>query len=249
MIESGTYKLEFEIPYLNEIIERELVIVNNVNESDEWFSDQFKSIDSEINNASKHLEGEGKQKLERIKFTIGRTKNEFENDKKDEGIRLQVKDELKRQFTALDLLEIEIELKKLEEVFNTIKKEINETENQLHKNDFRSIEERIETVKTSEDFIQIFDLREECDLLLQKIIADKLGDKRFRASIIWYHQNFDSLEWKEDRKNEAKNALDAALADFANLTEEKAIKIHKEILWPSQLEPGPGPDGPVIVKK
>ena len=54
MIESGTYKLEFEIPYLNEIIERELVIVNNVNESDEWFSDQFK-VDSEINNASKHL--------------------------------------------------------------------------------------------------------------------------------------------------------------------------------------------------
>ena len=131
----------------------------------------------------------------------------FENDKKDEGIRLQVKDELKRQFTALDLLEIEIELNKLQEVFNTIKKEINETENQLHKNDFKSIEERIETVKTSEDFIQIFDLREECDLLLQKIIADKLGDKRFRASIIWYHQNFDSLEWKEDRKNEAKKCL------------------------------------------
>ena len=50
VIESGTYKLEFEIPYLNEIIERELVIVNNVNESDEWFSDQFKRIDSEINN-------------------------------------------------------------------------------------------------------------------------------------------------------------------------------------------------------
>ena len=250
VIESGTYKLEFEIPYLNEIIERELVIVNNVNESDEWFSDQFKRIDSEINNASKHLVGEGKQKLERIKFTIGRTKNEFENDKKDEGIRLQVKDELKRQFTALDILEIEIELNKLEEVFNTLKNEINETENQLHKNDFRSIDERIDTVKTSEDFIQIFDLREECDLLLQKIIADKLGDKRFRASIIWYHQNFDSLEWKEDRKNEAKNALDAALADFANLTEEKAIKIHKEILWPSQLDPeAPGPGGPKIGKK
>ena len=70
-------------------------------------------------------------------------------------------------------MEIEIELNKLEGVFNTIKKEINETENQLHKNDFRNIEERIDAVKTSEDFIQIFDLREECDLLLQKIIADQ----------------------------------------------------------------------------
>ena len=146
-------------------------------------------------------------------------------------------------------MEIEIELNKLEGVFNTIKKEINETENQLHKNDFRNIEERIDAVKTSEDFIQIFDLREECDLLLQKIIADKLGDKRFRASIIWYHQNFDSLEWKEDRKNDAKNALDTAIADFQNLTEEKAIKIHEEILWPSQLDPeATGPSGPDVGK-
>ena len=70
-----------------------------------------------------------------------------------------------------------------------------------------------------------------------------MGDKRFRASIIWYHQNFDSLEWKEDRKNDAKNALDIAIADFQNLTEEKAIKIHEEILWPSQLDPeASGPD-------
>ncbi len=237
--EGGTYDLEFDIPYLNEIIEKELVIVSNTNESDDWFNNQFKIVDREIKNASKHLLGEGKQKLERIKFAIGRAKKEFENDKNDEGVRLQVKDELKRQFTALDILDIEIELNKLEEVYMALEKEINQTQNQSYKNDFKSIQERIQTVKTSEDFTQIFDLREECDLLISKIIGDKLGDKKYRASLLWYHQNFDDLDW--NNKSEARDVLDEAIADFENMTEERAYKYHLERIWPLQVNVT-GPD-------
>ncbi len=236
----GKYKLEFEIPYLNDIIEKELVIVNNDNESDEWFKNQFKTIDNEITDASKHLKGEGKQKLERIKFAITRAKKEFDNDKEDEGIRLQVKDELKKQFTALDTLEVEIELNMLEDVYNILKKEFNETENNSYKNDFGLIEERIEEVKTSEDFIQIFDLREECDSLLAKISLDKLGDKKCRAGLLWYHQNFETLAWRN--KDEARAILNEAMADFEQMTEERALQ-YLERIWPLQIRRGEG-EGP-----
>ena len=112
---------------------------------------------------------------------------------------------------------------------------------ELYKNDFGLIEERIDEVKTSEDFIQIFDLREECDSLLAKISIDKLGDRKCRAGLLWYHQNFETLAWRN--KDEARAILNEAMADFEQMTEERALQYLNRI-FPLQIRRGEGPEGP-----
>ena len=228
----GEYNLTIDIPYLDETIDKPLKMNQQEGESDSWFDEQFKNIDKEIEDASKKLKGNEKQKVEKIKFNIGRAKQEFNSRKTDYGTRMKVRDEIRKQFAELDNLvgknEIPNAIQELQNAFNILKEKIDTSENETYKNSFISLESRLKSVIDSNDLNQIKDLNEQITELLVKILDDEMGANLFIGLLMNLNDDFDSQDWSD--KNKARTILNNALGNVNNLTRETAIAFLQQ-LW------------------
>jgi len=104
IIRDGVFNLSIDIPYLNDTIEKPFEQEEQKGEDDNWFAEQFKNIESEIAAFENENEAYDKNSLEKIKTTIKESKDEFESRKSDYDTRMKVRDNIRKQFTALDNL-------------------------------------------------------------------------------------------------------------------------------------------------
>ena len=104
IIRDGVFNLSIDIPYLNDTIEKTFEQEEQKGEDDNWFAEQFKNIESEIAAFENENEAYDKNSLEKIKTTIKESKDEFESRKSDYDTRMKVRDNIRKQFTALDNL-------------------------------------------------------------------------------------------------------------------------------------------------
>tara|TARA_Y100000768_G_scaffold376991_1_gene349707 strand:- start:7893 stop:10415 length:2523 start_codon:yes stop_codon:yes gene_type:complete len=243
--DQGDYELTIDIPYLDEIIEKPLKLEQQKGEDDSWFTTQFKNIDKEILELEKNLKGDKKNKLEKIKFKVSKAKKEYNSNKGDDGTRMMIRDEIRKQFTDLDNLASENELpnaiEKLEATFSLLKEKGESTENEGFKKSYNMLKDRMDGVIASNDVIQIKDLNDQMGELLVSIVDDEAGVQLWVGLLINMNEDFDSHQWKD--KGKARSILNNALSNINNLTRDTAIMYCQQLwkLLPNPKEKG-GPD-------
>jgi len=244
----GEYNLSIDIPYLNDTIEKPLILSEQKAEDDKWFSDQFKNLDNEIADFEKDINSQNKSTLDKIKFNLAKAKKEFESRKSDYDTRMKVRDEIRKIFSEIDNLQDEnflpAAIDELNSALEDLKKEIIGSENESHKTDFNSLKSRIDPVIASNDIGQINDLTKQFYNLLYTIKDEKHGVDLYIGMLMNINESFESQPWSDSTK--ARSILNNALSNTKNLTKDTAkqyvIQLYALLPNPNQTGPGIGQD-------
>ena len=242
--EDGKYNLSIDIPYLNDTIEKPLILSEQKGEDDKWFTDQFKNLDNEIADFEKDINSQNKSTLDKIKFNLAKAKKEFESRKSDYDTRMKVRDEIRKIFSEIDNLQDEnilpAAIDKLNSALEELKKQIIGSENESHKTAFNSLKSRIDPVIASKDIGQINDLTQQIYNLSLTIADEKHGVDLYVSMLMHYNESFDSQPWSDSTK--ARSILNNALSNIKNLTKDTAIQYVRQLyaLLPNPNQTGPG---------
>ena len=246
--EDGKYNLSIDIPYLNDTIEKPLILSEQKGEDDKWFTDQFKNLDNEIADFEKDINSQNKSTLDKIKFNLAKAKKEFESRKSDYDTRMKVRDEIRKIFSEIDNLQDEnilpAAIDKLNSALEELKKEIIGSENESHKTAFNSLKSRIDPVIASNDIGQINDLTQQFYNLLLTIADEKHGVDLYIGMLMNYNESFESQPWSDSTK--ARSILNNALSNTKNLTKDTAkqyvIQLYALLPNPNNGKLGKGQD-------
>ena len=108
IVRDGVYKLSIDIPYLNDTIEKEFdVKQKQEGENDNWFAQQFDSIDLEVKQLEENNSSFDINRVEKLKTNISEIKKQYNSRKNDDDVRMQTRDNLRKQFQELDNIENE----------------------------------------------------------------------------------------------------------------------------------------------
>jgi len=239
IIKDGVYNLSIDIPYLNDTIEKTFERQEQQGEEDSWFAEQFKNIESEIEAFENENEAFDKDRLEKIKRNIRESKDEFESRKSDYDTRMKVRDDIRKQFTALDNLTNvsawPIAEQELKTTFYELEKKVTESDDPNTKAAFGSLKKRMDTVLISQDVIEAKELKSEIDILFIQILDNEHGVELFISILMNFNDDFESQPWSD--RSQARTVLNSAMKEvMANPNRERALSYCQQ-LW--RLLPDP----------
>lgn len=239
IVKDGEYKLSIDIPYLNDTIEKAFERQVQEGESDRWFSEQFKSIDNEIIAFENDSDSYDKELLEKIKSNVKKLKEEYESRKSDFDTRMKVRDDLRKQFTALDNLTNvsawPIAEQELKTTFYELEKKVTSSEDPATTNAFNSLKKRMDMVLRSQDVSEAKELKDQMGALYIQILDNDHGVELFISILMNFNDDFDSQPWTD--RSQARTILNNAMTEvMANPNRERALRYCQQ-LW--QLLPDP----------
>ena len=233
IIKDGAYNLSIDIPYLNDTIEKTFEKQEQQGEEDSWFTEQFKSIESEIAAFENETETYDKDRLEKIKRNIKESKQEFESRKSDYDTRMKVRDDIRKQFTLLDNLTNvsawPIAEQELKTTFYELETKVTESDDANTKTAFESLKKQMNIVLTSQDVTQAKELKDEMGALYIQILDDKHGVELFISILMNMNDDFESQPWSD--RSQARTILNNAMSEvMANPSRERALSYCQQ-LW------------------
>jgi len=233
IIKDGVYNLSIDIPYLNDTIEKTFERQEQQGEEDSWFAEQFKNIEAEIEAFENENEAFDKDRLEKIKTNIKQSKEEFESRKSDYDTRMKVRDDIRKQFTALDnLTNISawpIAEQELKTTFYELETKVTASDDRNTKTAFESLKKRMDIVLTSKDVIEAKELKEEMGVLYIQILDNEHGVELFISILMNFNDDFDSQPWSD--RSQARTILNNAMNEvMANPSRERALSYCQQ-LW------------------
>ena len=239
IIRDGVFNLSIDIPYLNDTIEKPFEQEEQKGEGDNWFAEQFKNIESEIAAFENENEAYDKNSLEKIKTNIKESKDEFESRKSDYDTRMKVRDNIRKQFTALDNLTNvsawPIAEQELKTTFYELEKKVTSSDDSNTKSAFESLKKRMETVIVSQNVLEAKDLKDEMGALFIQILDNEHGVELFISILMNFNDDFDSQPWTN--RSQARTILNSAMKEvMANPNRERALNYCQQ-LW--RLLPDP----------
>jgi molecular chaperone DnaK len=239
IIKDGVYKLSIDIPYLNDTIEKTFGQQEQQGEEYSWFVEQFKSIEAEIAAFENENEAFDKDRLEKIKRNIKESKEEFESRKSDYDTRMKVRDDIRKQFTALDNLTNvsawPIAEQELKTTFYELETKVTASEDANTKAAFEPLKKRMDTVLTSQDVMEAKELKEQMGTLYIQILDNEHGVELFISILMNMNDDFDSQPWSD--RSQARTILNNAMKEvMANPNRERALSYCQQ-LW--RLLPDP----------
>ena len=239
IIRDGVFNLSIDIPYLNDTIEKPFEQEEQKGEDDNWFAEQFKNIESEIAAFENENEAYDKNSLEKIKTTIKESKDEFESRKSDYDTRMKVRDNIRKQFTALDNLTNvsawPIAEQELKTTFYELEKKVTSSDDSNTKSAFESLKKRMEAVLVSQNVLEAKDLKDEMGALFIQILDNEHGVELFISILMNFNDDFDSQPWTN--RSQARTILNSAMKEvMANPNRERALNYCQQ-LW--RLLPDP----------
>ena len=239
IIRDGVFNLSIDIPYLNDTIEKTFEQEEQKGEDDNWFAEQFKNIESEIAAFENENEAYDKNSLEKIKTTIKESKDEFESRKSDYDTRMKVRDNIRKQFTALDNLTNvsawPIAEQELKTTFYELEKKVTSSDDSNTKSAFESLKKRMEAVLVSQNVLEAKDLKDEMGALFIQILDNEHGVELFISILMNFNDDFDSQPWTN--RSQARTILNSAMKEvMANPNRERALNYCQQ-LW--RLLPDP----------
>lgn len=239
IIRDGVFNLSIDIPYLNDTIEKPFEQEEQKGEDDNWFTEQFKNIESEIAAFENENEAYDKNSLEKIKTTIKESKNEFESRKSDYDTRMKVRDNIRKQFTALDNLTNvsawPIAEQELKTTFYELEKKVTSSDDSNTKSAFESLKKRMDAVLVSQNVLEAKDLKDEMGDLFVQILDNEHGVELFISILMNFNDDFDSQPWTN--RSQARTILNSAMKEvMANPNRERALNYCQQ-LW--RLLPDP----------
>ena len=239
IIRDGVFNLSIDIPYLNDTIEKPFEQEEQKGEDDNWFAEQFKNIESEIAAFENENEAYDKNSLEKIKTTIKESKDEFESRKSDYDTRMKVRDNIRKQFTALDNLTNvsawPIAEQELKTTFYELEKKVTSSDDSNTKSAFESLKKRMDAVLVSQNVLEAKDLKDEMGALFIQILDNEHGVELFISILMNFNDDFDSQPWTN--RSQARTILNSAMKEvMANPNRERALSYCQQ-LW--RLLPDP----------
>lgn len=243
VVKDGVYNLSIDIPFLNETIEKTFEKHEQQGEDDSWFIEQFKNIEKEIAAFEKDNEMFDKDRLEQIKSNVKASKVEFESRKSDYDTRMKVRDDLRKQYTALDNLTnvsawptAEQELKS---TFYELETKASNSEDSSIKSAFESLKIRMDKVLSIKDVSEAKELKSEMGTLYVQILDNEHGVELFISILMNFNDDFDSQPWSD--RVQARNILNTAMNEvMANPNRERALSYCQQLwsLLPNPKKPG-----------
>lgn len=239
IIRDGVFNLSIDIPYLNDTIEKPFEQEEQKGEDDNWFAEQFKNIESEIAAFENENEAYDKNSLEKIKTTIKESKDEFESRKSDYDTRMKVRDNIRKQFTALDNLTNvsawPIAEQELKTTFYELEKKVTSSDDSTTKSAFESLKTRMNAVLVSQNVMEAEDLKDEMGALFVQILDNEHGVELFISILMNFNDDFDSQPWTNP--SQARTILNSAMKEvMANPNRQRALSYCQQ-LW--RLLPDP----------
>ncbi len=239
IVRDGVYNLSVDVPYLNDTIEKTFEKHEQQGEDDNWFSEQFKNIETEIEAFEKENDSFKTDSLEKIKSSVKNIKQEYESRKSDYDTRMKVRDDLRKQFTALDNLMNEsawpIAEQELKSTFYELEKKAENSEDSSTKSAFNDLKNRMNAVLKNKDVYEAKELREEMGSFYVQILDNEHGVELFISILINMNDDFDSQPWSD--RSKARSILNAALKEVMdNPNRERALSYCQQ-LW--RLLPNP----------
>jgi len=239
IVKDGVYNLSIDIPYLNDTIEKTFERQEQQGEEDSWFAEQFKNIQAEIEAFENENEAFDKDRLEKIKRNIKESKDEFESRKSDYDTRMKVRDDIRKQFTALDNLTNvsawPIAEQELKTTFYELETKVTESDDPNTKAAFGSLKKRMDTILISQDVIEAKELKDQMGALFIQILDNEHGVELFISILMNFNDDFESQPWSD--RSQARTILNSAMKEvMANPNRERALSYCQQ-LW--RLLPDP----------
>jgi hypothetical protein len=152
---------------------------------------------------------------------------------------MKVRDDLRKQFTALDNLMNEsawpIAEQELKSTFYELEKKAENSEDSSTKSAFNDLKNRMNAVLKNKDVYEAKELREEMGSFYVQILANEHGVELFISILINMNDDFDSQPWSD--RSKARSILNAALKEVMdNPNRERALSYCQQ-LW--RLLPNP----------
>ena len=239
IIKDGVYNLSIDIPYLNETIEKTFEKQEQKGESDNWFTERFKDIEAEITAFENENEAYDKDRLDQIKSSLTKIKEEFESRKTDYDTRMKVRDDIRKQFTALDNLTNvsawPIAEQELKTTFYELETKVLSSENSQYKTTFESLKRQMNAVLVSQDVEIAKELKNQMGTLFVDILDEEHGVELYISILMNFNDDFDSQPWSD--RSKAKTILNSAMREvMASPNKERALNYCQQ-LW--RLLPNP----------
>ena len=227
IVRDGVYKLSIDIPYLNDTIDKEFdVTKKQEGENDEWFAQQFDSIDLEIKQLEENNSSFDINRVEKLKDNISEIKGQYNSRKKDDDVRMQTRDNIRKQFQELDNIENESAWPaaedSLKEAFYKLEDKVKTANNSklTHAKDRFKIQ--LDKVLLSKDVSKAKELEKEIGSLLFAMVEDEHGIELWIAILYDYNNDFDSHSWTD--RSKARSILDSAMSEAASNPNVDRIK-------------------------
>jgi molecular chaperone DnaK len=239
VVKDGVFNLSIDIPYLNDTVEKNFERQEQQGEDDNWFTEQFKNIETEIAVFENENDAFDKERLEKIKANIKESKAEFESRKSDYDTRMKVRDDIRKQFTALDNLTNvsawPIAEQELKTTFYELETKMSSIDDPSTKSAFDSLKKRMDRVLINQDAVEAKELRSDMGALYVQILDNEHGVELFISILMNLNDDFDSQPWSDH--SQARTILNTAMKEvMANPNRERALSYCQQ-LW--RLLPNP----------
>ena len=232
-VKDGEYKLTIDIPYLEDTIFKDAEQKKQEGEDDTWFNQQFKTLEKEISEIKSSDNVYDANALDKIESEIKRIKDNFESRKSDFDTRMQTRDNIKKQFMELDVIQKNSQWPSVEEdlkdAFYRAEELLKDSSNAQHKSVYDRLKSQLDNVLNKKDVEKATQLRGEMGSLIIDLMEDKHGVDVYISILVEYNEDFNSHPWSDKMK--ARSILDRGLKEaMSNPTKDRILSYCRE-LW------------------
>lgn len=227
IVRDGKYKLSVDIPFLNDTVEFEFDSSQRQKGEDaEWFDNQFESIESEINEFEASNDNHDSASVEKIKSNVAEIKKEYEARKSDDDTKMQTRDNLRKQFAALDKLDNDsvwpAAESSLKEAYYRLEEKTKGSSNSKLISASERFKTQLERVISKKDVKAAKQLETEISSMMFAILDDEHGIELYISILYNFNEDFDSQAWTD--KSKARSILNSAMSEAVSNPNKERIK-------------------------
>ena len=243
IIKDGVFKMSVDIPYLNDTIEIEIEKQEQKIEDASWIEDKLTEIDDEIKSFKENNDNISFQDLDKIKEEVEEAKNNYNSRKNDDDTKMETRDNLRKAFTKLDVLENQTKWpnveKNLKDAYYKLEEENKKEGDKNINNELSRIKGQMESIISNKDVSLAEALTQELAGLFLKLLDQQHGVSLYIGVLQNFNSDFNSQPWSD--KSKARSILDKGLAEAASNPSKERIMSYCRELW--QLLPNPKEGG------
>jgi molecular chaperone DnaK len=237
IIRDGVYKLSIDIPFLNDTIDLPFDVSHRQKgEEDQWFEQQFKSIESEIKEFEDSNDNYDSTRLNKIRSNVAEIKKVYEERKSDEDTRMQTRDNLRKQFAEFDNLDNESSWpsaeSSLKEAYYKLEENLKGSTNSQFTSSLERFKMQMEKVISKKNVKDAQELDDDIRSVNFAVVEDKHGIDLWINIIQHMNNSFDSLVWSD--RSKAKSLLSSAMSEAVSNPNKDRIRNFVYQLWDLQ---------------
>lgn len=244
VVSDGVYNLSVDIPLLEEVLEKPFdVSLKQKGEDDQWFEDQFRSLEMEIKEFERNNEDYDFNKINNIKSNINDIKHVYSSRKSDEDTRMQTRDNLRKEYANFDNIENDSAWPSAEsdlrDAFYALEDKSKTVKNERLLYAVDRFKRQLDNVINKKDVEAAKELKSQINSMLVSLLDDEHGVDLYIGILLNFNDEFDSQAWID--KSKARSILDNAMREIGPNADKNKMKNYCSNLY--HLLPKIGKEG------